>query len=303
MKRLFATVFTVLFLVLSLAACGTKKVSDDVLPIGSAAVGQSSSEESKSQGTAQASQDSVQDAQEPGTNETASNETASAETGENQESISDTGESQSDIQTHAQHVHAYTANTIEPDCISGGYTVYICSCGEQYTDNYTDALGHDFGEWVTVKEPTVSSEGQQEKTCLRCGYTEVQSIPRLENTDDFVQAVVDLVNQERSKEGLSPLTGVTQLHSYAAVRSSELVSRFEHVRPDNSNPLTYVINMGYFRAGENIAYGYATPEAVMNAWMNSPGHRMNILTPEYSYIGVGCCRNGNTLYWTQIFAG
>ena len=240
----------------------------------------------------------MQDAQEPGTNDT-----AFAETGENQESVSDTGESQSDIQTHAQHVHAYTANTIEPDCISGGYTVYICSCGEQYTDNYTDALGHDFGEWVTVKEPTVSSEGQQEKTCFRCGYTEVQSIPRLENTDDFVQAVVDLVNQERSKEGLSPLTGVTQLHSYAAVRSSELVSRFEHVRPDDSNPLTYVINMGYFRAGENIAYGYATPEAVMNAWMDSPGHRMNILTPEYSYIGVGCCRNGNTLYWTQIFAG
>lgn len=240
----------------------------------------------------------MQDAQEPGTNDT-----AFAETGENQESVSDTGESQSDIQTYAQHVHAYTVDTIEPGCTSRGYTVYICSCGEQYTDNYTDALGHDFGEWVTVKEPTVSSEGQQEKTCLRCGYTEVQSLPRLENTDDFVQAVVDLVNQERSKEGLSPLTGVTQLHSYAAVRSSELVSRFEHVRPDDSNPLTYVINMGYFRAGENIAYGYATPEAVMNAWMNSPGHRMNILTPEYSYIGIGCYRNGNTLYWTQIFAG
>lgn len=298
MKRLFATVFTVLFLVLSLAACGTKKVSDDVLPSGSVVVGQSSAEESKSQDTAQAAKDSVQGAQEPGINDT-----ASAETGENQESVSDTGESQSDSQTYAQHVHAYTVDTIEPDCTSGGYTVYICSCGEQYTDNYTDALGHDFGEWVTVKEPTVSSEGQQEKTCLRCGYTEVQSLPRLENTDDFVQAVVDLVNQERSKEGLSPLTGVTQLHSYAAVRSSELVSRFEHVRPDGSNPLTYVINMGYFRAGENIAYGYATPEAVMNAWMDSPGHRMNILTPEYSYIGIGCYRNGNTLYWTQIFAG
>lgn len=214
-----------------------------------------------------------------------------------------TGQTAPPQTTTAPHVHRYTSKIVAPTCTSGGYTLYTCSCGAQYTDNHTDALGHDLGPWVTVKEPTLSSEGQRQAVCRRNDHIEVQSLPRLDKIDAFVQEVVELVNQERSKEGLPSLTGVTALHSYAATRSSELVSVFNHVRPDGSNPLHDVLQLGYRTAGENIAYGYATPQAVMDGWMNSPGHRANILSPNFSYIGVGCYQKGNTLYWTQIFAG
>lgn len=121
---------------------------------------------------------------------------------------------------------------------------------------------------------------------------------------DYAAAVVKLVNKERAKMGLSPLTADVNVASAANVRAKEIVSSFSHTRPDGRSFSTALKEAGAsFRgAGENIAWGQKSPEAVMNAWMNSSGHRANILNASYTSIGVGCYKGSNgQLYWTQLF--
>lgn len=120
----------------------------------------------------------------------------------------------------------------------------------------------------------------------------------------FIRQVVNLVNAERAKEGLAPLTIDTKVQAAAMVRAKECEVSFSHTRPDGSNFATALKeqNVSYRSSGENIAYGQQTPEAVMNAWMNSSGHRANIMNPNFTTIGVGYYENGSgTDYWCQLF--
>lgn len=120
----------------------------------------------------------------------------------------------------------------------------------------------------------------------------------------YIQQVIDLVNKERAKAGLSPLKESAAASSAAAVRAKEIAVNFSHTRPDGSGFSTALQQSGAtFRgAGENIAYGQRTPEAVMDSWMNSSGHRANILSKSFTTIGVGYYQDGNgTGYWTQLF--
>ena len=113
------------------------------------------------------------------------------------------------------------------------------------------------------------------------------------------QKVVDLVNAERAKAGLSALTIDTKVTAAAQVRAKEVQTSFSHTRPDGRSCFTALdeANASYRGAGENIALGQKTPEQVMNDWMNSEGHRANIMNPNFKYIGVGV--DGNA--WTQLF--
>ncbi len=202
------------------------------------------------------------------------------------------------------HHHSYTSVVTPPSCTTQGYTTYTCACGARYQDHFTAALGHSFGAWVTTVAPTASSAGTKVRTCTRCGAQESATIPPVFDPSSMASQVVDLVNQERAKAGLSPLTAVSNLNSFAQTRSTELVTVFDHVRPDGSNPLTAVFGLGnYSTAGENIAMGYSSAQAVMEGWMNSPGHRANILSANFTSIGVGCYSSNGVLYWTQVFAG
>ena len=120
----------------------------------------------------------------------------------------------------------------------------------------------------------------------------------------FIRQVVNLVNAERAKEGLAPLTIDTKVQAAAMVRAKECEVSFSHTRPDGSNFATALKeqNVSYRSSGENIAYGQQTPEAVMRAWMNSSGHRANIMNPNFTTIGVGYYENANgTDYWCQLF--
>lgn len=114
--------------------------------------------------------------------------------------------------------------------------------------------------------------------------------------------VLALVNAERAKNGLSPLTLDTELTSNANIRAKEIVEQFSHTRPNGESCDTAVtVNWSYI--GENIAMGYPTPEAVMNGWMNSDGHRKNILNGDFTKIGIGVCSSGGAMYWVQLFVG
>lgn len=120
---------------------------------------------------------------------------------------------------------------------------------------------------------------------------------------NLAEQVIALVNEERTAVGLKPLTINESAMSAALVRAKEIRQRFSHTRPDGSSFSTALKEQGisYRGSGENIAYGQRSPEAVMKAWMNSSGHRANILNDKYTSIGVGCYEQNGTLYWTQLF--
>ncbi|WP_158821915.1 CAP domain-containing protein [Streptomyces sp. NRRL F-5727] len=116
--------------------------------------------------------------------------------------------------------------------------------------------------------------------------------------------VISLVNAERAKAGCGPLTANATLTSAAQGHSDDMAARdfFDHTNPDGDGPGERVTAAGYpwTTYGENIAKGQTTPEQVMDAWMNSPGHRANILNCDFKEIGVGIHTDGGP-YWTQVF--
>lgn len=122
--------------------------------------------------------------------------------------------------------------------------------------------------------------------------------------DAFANEVVRLVNEERAKAGLPALTVDRGAASAAQVRAKEIERSFSHTRPDGSSFNSALTEAGVnFRgAGENIAYGQNSPDKVMEGWMNSSGHRANILNSSYTSIGVGHYQNASGVnYWTQLF--
>ena len=113
------------------------------------------------------------------------------------------------------------------------------------------------------------------------------------------------MNEQRVQNGLKPLTANWELSRVARYKSQDMVDNryFSHTSPTYATPFQMMRSFGLnFRtAGENIAYGQRTPQAVVNGWMNSSGHRANILNASYTQIGVGYVVNGH--YWTQMFMG
>ncbi|MEH7238751.1 CAP domain-containing protein [Bacillus sp. JJ1562] len=122
---------------------------------------------------------------------------------------------------------------------------------------------------------------------------------------NFERQVIDLTNAQRTKNGLPALKADTALSKVAKTKSNDMQQKnyFSHTSPTYGSPFDMMRDMGvsYRTAGENIAKGQASPDAVVNAWMNSEGHRKNILNPNFTHIGVGHQTNGN--YWTQMFIG
>ena len=139
---------------------------------------------------------------------------------------------------------------------------------------------------------------------------EKPSVPDGEiNASSYELEVLDLVNAERAKNGLSKLSWSDELASVARAHSNDMLNRnfFSHTNPDGQSPFDRMRAAGikYSSAGENIAAGQKTPQEVVKAWMNSEGHRANILNASFTKLGVGyVVGNGayNT-YWTQNFAG
>ncbi len=123
-----------------------------------------------------------------------------------------------------------------------------------------------------------------------------------DNVSTYAAKVAELVNVERAKAGLPALTLDAAASQAAQVRAAEIRTSFSHTRPSGKNCFTALAEAGvnYRAAGENIASGQKTPEEVVTAWMNSEGHRKNILSPNFTGIGVGYLE-GN--YWTQFFIG
>ncbi|OPJ57392.1 CAP domain-containing protein [Clostridium oryzae] len=131
-------------------------------------------------------------------------------------------------------------------------------------------------------------------------------VPTMTDVKSQESEVLRLVNAERARAGVKPLTMNWQLERVARYKCQDMINKnyFSHTSPTYGSPFTMMQNFGiqFSAAGENIAKGQRSPAEVMNSWMNSPGHRSNILSGTYTQIGVGLAKDSSgTSYWTQMF--
>lgn len=115
--------------------------------------------------------------------------------------------------------------------------------------------------------------------------------------DDYASEVLDKVNEVRAESGLQPLTLDSDLQEIALQRVAEIAVYFSHTRPNGMSCISVSEKM----AGENIAIAYPNSESVMTGWMNSEGHRANILNPTYSSVGIACVYQEGVFRWVQTF--
>ena len=159
---------------------------------------------------------------------------------------------------------------------------------EQCTDCGKEEVPAENGNNIEMPEITVPSNSGTEHT-----------------VSEYEQRVVELVNDIRVKNGLSALKLNNKLSEVARMKSQDMKDKryFSHNSPTYGSPFDMMKQFGisYRTAGENIAMGQQTPEIVVNAWMNSEGHRANILNASFKEIGMGYVADGN--YWTQMFIG
>ena len=123
---------------------------------------------------------------------------------------------------------------------------------------------------------------------------------------DKIERIVELVNEERAKDGVAPVTLNETLTDAAMLRAEEITEQFSHTRPDNTSCFTVLkdYNIGYYACAENIAAGNSTADATMNQWVNSSGHYNNLMNATYTEIGVGVVYAPDSeygYYWVQLF--
>jgi uncharacterized protein YkwD len=128
----------------------------------------------------------------------------------------------------------------------------------------------------------------------------------INTSNTFDQQILDLVNNERLKVGIDPLLINEQLNRAADYHSQDqaATNTMSHIGSDGSDVADRIQNVDYQYsvAGENVAFGYLDPEAVVTAWMGSEGHRENILNPDFQEIGIGSASGSDgSIYWTQDF--
>lgn len=140
------------------------------------------------------------------------------------------------------------------------------------------------------------------------GYSTVVQIGKYSaetTAEKYAKEILELVNKERSKAGLTELKLSKDLNAAAGIRAKELANEFSHVRPDGRDCFTVLTDaeIMYSSVGENIASGQTSPKSVVASWMDSDGHRANILSPDYTKMGLGYYHvdKGNQYYWAQIF--
>jgi uncharacterized YkwD family protein len=138
------------------------------------------------------------------------------------------------------------------------------------------------------------------------GDQTAQNAPDADDIEALENELIRLVNEERAKYSLAPLTENSELSCVARCKSQDMLDNnyFSHQSPTYGSPYNMLSCFGikYYAAGENIAYGYSTASEVMSASINSPGHRSNILGIYYDQIGVGFAKSEDgTYYWTQLF--
>lgn len=173
------------------------------------------------------------------------------------------------------------------------YYMHYMTCGK--------AEGRQ-GNGVAVTAEVIPGSGAGQQTSFITGPVAASATAE---ESEYAYQVLAIMNQIRAENGLSTLTTTQELMNTAQMRAAETTIHFSHERPDGSSCFTAYEQNGvsYGWAGENIAAGQNSPEYVMESWMNSPGHRANILKPQFKHVGIGCCYSNDYygIYWSQNF--
>lgn len=202
---------------------------------------------------------------------------------------------------------AADVNTIKFDNLNDLYNL-LNTCNLNYTVPETTYNAPVVTQATELKQetqkvqPTVNNAQPQEN---KAATTAIESAPAPSSVS-YEERVAQLVNIERQKNGLQPLTFDKSISNVARLKSKDMADNnyFAHQSPRYGSAGDMLRNNGinWSAWGENIASGQRTPEAVVSAWMNSPGHRANILSTNFGKIGIGYVTNANgTPYWTQMF--
>lgn len=170
---------------------------------------------------------------------------------------------------------------------------------------------HEYGEWQTIVAATVTSNGQDERVCAKCGavdkrVTNPKSTIDTSPGNESVREMFSLINAERTAAGLNEVYYCEDIQAAVDLRATELNEYYDmqHNRPDGREAVTvfYDLGISYTMAGENYTLGPQSAEQAMNEFMNSQGHRELILSPNAT--GVALCVAPNDefgLAWVQIF--
>lgn len=250
------------------------------------------------------------------------------------------------------HSHSYSSKTVKATCTSGGYTVHTCSCGASYTDSYTDATGHRWSDWKTVKKATTSSEGRKQRTCSSCGKTEFKTIAKVQGSstsgghritgarkavysyrgdhgDKWSNVnLVDLINEERAKEGLGKLEWTADVLTRLVKDDPDIADAYSdyfdsngkfnpYIDPEVREPLEgaqKMANMGYATHGNGVgchcvgaSEGASTIEEALRrqikAYMNSSEHRAILMNAGSHRVTAAYAIDSNGTVYTAILVG
>lgn len=320
----------------------------------------SNSQNSKVENSKQENQTSSKPAEASKSSNTSTNSSSNSKVPSNDSSSKpSSGGSSSSLSSSSSstpsHSHSYSSKTVKATCTSGGYTVHTCSCGASYTDNYTDATGHRWSDWKTVKKATTSSEGRKQRTCSSCGKTESKTIAKVKSPsggssssgghkitgarkavysyrgmDSFSSVnLVDLINAERSKEGLGKLEWTADLYAEDVKNDPDLAKcfgsscfdsngNFDPYRlPEVKEPLQgaqKMANMGFATHGEGVgcscvgeSRGASTIEEALRrqikAYMESPSHRASLMNAGSHRVTAAYAIDSNGTVYTAILVG
>lgn len=251
------------------------------------------------------------------------------------------------------HSHSYSSKTVKATCTSGGYTVHTCSCGASYTDSYTDATGHRWSDWKTVKKATTSSEGKKQRTCSSCGKTESKTISKVQGSstsgghritgarkavysyrgdhgDKWSNVnLVDLINEERAKEGLCKLEWTADVLTRLVKEDPDVAEIYSDYFDSNGNFNPYIdpevreplegaqkmADIGYATHGNGVGCscvgstlheGDTIEQALrrhIQGYLNSPEHRAILLNAGSHRVTASYAIGSDGTVYTAIRVG
>ena len=250
MKKLISLILALLLMAAMLAACAPSNTDGTEAAV-QAAAPEASTQDTEATEPTDGTEETTEpvdtgDPTEPEQETTEGTDPTQAETTKPTEKPTEPTQPSTNKPTEPPHTHSYTSTKVAATCTNKGYTLHKCSCGSSYTSDETAALGHSWGNWTVVTQPTTQQEGKQTRTCSRCGATESQSIPKveapaLEWSDLDLNRAMAVGNQyAASKYGCSIDTSLNVNTPYVGYNFPTPLSRAEIVSAaNNPNNVNY----------------------------------------------------------------
>ncbi len=187
-----------------------------------------------------------------------------------------------------------------------GATAYVASSYLMDEASYQAMIAEEEAAALAAQQQAAAEQAAAEQAAAEQAAAEQAAQQQQVAQGDYKAQVVALMNQERANAGVGGISQNASLDAVAQIRAQEIAQSFSHTRPNGTSCFTVLGENGiaYNYAGENIAAGYGDPASVMSGWMNSPGHRANILDGSFGQVGIGYYTDPNSgygTYWVQIF--